>query len=123
MGGKSTKRARSLRRNAPFPERLLWAKLRNRQLAGWKFRRQFPVGPYFADFACVEVKLIVELDGDTHGESAQQVRDAMRTRFLEFEGWAVMRIWNVHLVENLDGTLDAILDNLEHRKRLIEGAG
>jgi very-short-patch-repair endonuclease len=123
MGGKSTKRARSLRRNAPFPERLLWAKLRNRQLAGWKFRRQFPVGPYFADFACVEVKLIVELDGDTHGESVQQVRDVMRTRFLESEGWAVMRIWNVHLVENLDGTLDAILDNLEHRKRLIEGAG
>ena len=123
MGGKTTKRARGLRREAPFPERLLWSKLRNRQLAGWKFRRQHPVGPYFADFACPEVKLVVELDGDTHGEGAQQVHDAKRTAFLESEGWEVLRIWNAHLMENIDGSLDVILDNLEHRKRTIGGAG
>ncbi|MCA8901678.1 MAG: DUF559 domain-containing protein [Hyphomonas sp.] len=123
MSGKTTKRARALRRDSSFPEKLLWSKLRNRQMSGWKFRRQHPVGPYFADFACLEVKLIVELDGDTHGEAAQQTYDAKRTAFLESEGWEVMRIWNAHLLENLDGILDAILENLEHRKRSLEGAG
>jgi very-short-patch-repair endonuclease len=123
MGVKTTKRARGLRKESSFPERLLWSKLRNRQLAGWKFRRQHPVGPYFADFACLEVKLIVELDGDTHGEAAQQEHDRKRTAFLESEGWDVMRIWNAHLMENIDGTLDRILDCLAHRKRLIDGAG
>ena len=123
MGGKTTKRARGLRREAPFPERLLWSKLRNRQLDGWKFRRQHPVGPYFADFACSEAKLIVELDGDTHGEEAQQAHDANRTRLMEAEGWEVLRIWNAHLMENIDGALDRILQTLEHRKRTIEGAG
>jgi very-short-patch-repair endonuclease len=123
MGGKTTKRARGLRKESSFPERLLWSKLRNSQLAGWKFRRQHPVGPYFADFACVEVKLIVELDGDTHGQAAQQEHDLKRTVFLESEGWEVMRIWNAHLMENIDGALDGIQDHLEHRKHLIEGAG
>ena len=123
MGGKTTKRARGLRRESSFPERLLWSKLRNRQLAGWKFRRQHPVGPYFADFACLEVKLIVELDGDTHGEAAQQKHDLKRTAFLNSEGWEVTRIWNAHLMENIDGTLDRILDQLEHRKRVTGGAG
>ena len=121
MGGRSTKRARALRRESTFPERLLWAKLRNRQLSRWKFRRQHPIGPYFADFACPEVKLVVELDGDTHGEEVQQHRDAVRTRFMELEGWQVLRIWNAHLMENIDGALDTILDTLEHRKRNLEG--
>ncbi len=121
MGGKTTKRARRLRRDSSFPERLLWAKLRNRQLSGWKFRRQHPIGPYFADFACPEVKLVVELDGDTHGEEPQQNRDAVRTRFMEVEGWQVLRVWNAYLMENIDGVLDTILDHLEHRKRVLDG--
>ena len=123
MGGKTTKRARRLRRDSSFPERLLWAKLRNRQLGGWKFRRQHPIGPYFADFVCLEHKLVVELDGDTHGEASQQVRDAVRTRFMESESWQVLRIWNSDLMENIDGVLDTILENLEYRKRTCEGAG
>lgn len=110
-----------MRRDSSFPERLLWAKLRNRQLSGWKFRRQHPIGPYFADFACPEVKLVVELDGDTHGEEPQQHRDAVRTRLMETEGWQVLRIWNAYLMENIDGVLDTILDNLEHRKRILDG--
>ncbi|MEZ5953231.1 MAG: endonuclease domain-containing protein [Hyphomonas sp.] len=123
MGGKTTKRARGLRRDSSFPERLLWSKLRNRQLGGWKFRRQHPVGPYFADFACLEVKLIVELDGDSHGTDSQRAHDNIRTAFLQEEGWDIIRFWNIHLLENIDGILDTILESLEHRKRSLDGAG
>ncbi len=87
---------------------------------GWKFRRQHPIGPYFADFACLEAKLAVELDGDTHGEPGQQARDAVRTRFLEAEGWQVLRIWNTDLMDNIEGCLDRIFDALVH---IREGAG
>jgi very-short-patch-repair endonuclease len=103
-------RARSLRRDAPFPERLLWSRLKNGGLGGLKFRRQHPVGPYFADFACADLKLIVELDGDTHGEDAQARHDAVRTRFLETDGWTVVRFWNAEVMESLEGTLDRIED-------------
>ncbi len=71
MADPSIQRGRKLRRDAPFPERLLWSRLKNGGLSGLKFRRQHPVGPYYADFACSELKLIVELDGDIHGEEAQ----------------------------------------------------
>ncbi|MCA8898785.1 MAG: DUF559 domain-containing protein [Hyphomonas sp.] len=123
MGGKTTRRARALRRESSFPERLLWSKLRSRQLRGWKFRRQHPIGPFFADFACLEVRLIVELDGDSHGDDAQEAYDAKRTAFLRNEGWEVIRFWNAHLLENLDGILAAILESLEHRQRMLDGAG
>jgi very-short-patch-repair endonuclease len=108
MAGKPIKHARRLRREAPFPERLLWARLRSGQLEGWKFRRQHPVGPYITDFACIELKLIVELDGDTHGEPGQIRRDAVRTAFLEGEGWQVIRFWNVDVMDSLDGVLRQI---------------
>ena len=71
-----------------------------------KFTRQLPIGPYFADFACRQAKLVVELDGSQHSESA---RDARRDRFLEQEGWAVLRIWNNELDENAEGVFQAIV--------------
>jgi len=108
MADPSIQRGRKLRRDAPFPERLLWSRLKNSALRGLKFRRQHPVGPYYADFACAEIKLIVELDGDTHGEEVQARYDAARTRFLELEGWTVLRFWNAELLESFDGTLDRI---------------
>jgi very-short-patch-repair endonuclease len=69
------------------------------------------------------MKLIVELDGDTHGVAAQQQHDARRTACLEAEGWDVIRFWNSHLFENMEGVLDAITESLEHRRRMFEGAG
>lgn len=102
------KRARHLRREAPFPERLVWSRLRGSQIAGVKFRRQHPVGPYFADFACEALKLIVELDGDTHGTPEQQVYDQRRSAFLEAQGWTVIRFWNSEVLKSLEGTLDRI---------------
>ena len=112
MGG-TAKRARRLRRDSTFPERLLWSKLRNRQMSGWKFRRQHPIGPYFADFVCSEAMLVIEIDGDTHGSDAQIARDQRRTRFMESEGWTVHRFWNADLTENVDGILWQIEDILK----------
>jgi very-short-patch-repair endonuclease len=96
--------AARLRRDATEVERQLWAVLRNRQLDGFKFRFQSSVGPYVADFLCVEAKLIVELDGGQHSEE----RDAARTRFLEQHGYRVLRFWNNEVVESLEGVVMAI---------------
>src|SRR3954471_22187737 len=71
-----------------------------------KFTRQLPIDPYFADFACRQARLIVELDGGQHAESG---RDQSRDRFLEREGWAILRVWNNELDENAEGVFDAIL--------------
>ncbi|MBR9806142.1 endonuclease domain-containing protein [Hyphomonas pacifica] len=109
MGG-TTKRARQLRRDQTFAERLVWARLRNRQLNGWKFRRQHPIGPYYADFACLDLMLVVELDGDSHGTQADISRDTQRTAFLEAQGWTVVRFWNVEVLDSLDGVLRQIHD-------------
>jgi len=112
------KRARQLRRDLTFPERLVWANLRNRQLAGWKFRRQHPIGPYFADFACVEAMLVIELDGDTHATADGAQKDTIRDRFLKSEGWQVVRIWNRDVLDNLEGvlfTIEEVLRSISRR--------
>jgi very-short-patch-repair endonuclease len=98
-------RARSLRRNETDAEHVLWQMLRNRQMAGRKFVRQYPVGPYFADFACREAMLIVELDGGQHDESA---RDQVRTAHLNAKGYSVLRFWNNDLLTNREGCWLAI---------------
>ena len=85
-----TKFARHLRRVMTHAEISLWHHLRNRVLMGYKFRRQHPMGPYIVDFACLEKKLVVELDGSQHCEA----RDAARTRNIEAMGYRVLRFWN-----------------------------
>ena len=86
---RTTDRSRSLRQNQTDAENLLWWHLRDRQLAGHKFKRQFPIGSYFADFACPEKRLIVELDGSQHVE--QLSYDGERALFLESQGYRVLR--------------------------------
>ena len=101
-----TKHARGLRTRQTNVEAKLWARLRNRQLGGLKFRRQVPLGPYIADFVCHEAKLIIELDGSQH---AQQIRyDTQRTAYLEAHGYYVMRFWNPDVLQNIDGVLMGI---------------
>ena len=109
---RAMKRARALRRRMTDAELILWSRLRARQLDGFKFRRQHPVAPYIADFACVEAKLIVELDGDTHGTPKELAHDARRSAFLEAAGWTVIRAFNVDVYRNLDGVLTQISDAL-----------
>ncbi|WP_375452278.1 endonuclease domain-containing protein [uncultured Devosia sp.] len=102
-------RARSLRRAETDAERALWQMIRNRQIDGNKFVRQYPVGPYFADFACRDAMLIVELDGGQHAASA---KDDIRTAFLNAQGYSVLRFWNNEVLGNREGcwlTLSAVL--------------
>lgn len=99
-----------MRRDSTDAERRLWYALRNRQLAGWKFRRQVPVGPYIADFLCFEAKLIVEVDAGQHSRSA---KDESRTRYLETKGYRVIRFWNHEVLREREGVLDAIWRTLE----------
>jgi primosomal protein N' (replication factor Y) len=88
-------------------EKRLWSVLRDRQLGGHKFRRQHPVGPYIADFACFECRLIVEADGGQHNES---VSDERRTVDLQKAGWRVLRFWNNDILENIEGVAAKILE-------------
>jgi very-short-patch-repair endonuclease len=98
--------ARVLRRDRTEAEARLWRYLRNRQIEGAKFRFQAPVGPYVADFLCVEAKLIVELDGGQHG--VQVEKDAARTKALEAAGYSVIRFWNNDVLVNTEGVLETI---------------
>ena len=79
-------------------------------LLGHKFRRQVPIGPYFADFACLEARLVVEVDGDHHGD--QLVYDARRDRRLSELGFGVLRFWVAEVDENIEGVIDSIADAL-----------
>jgi len=84
--------ARALRRNPTEAERRLWSRLRHGQLDGFRFRRQVPLGPYIADFACLSARLIVEVDGGQHASRSEQ--DGRRTTWLESSGFRVVRFWN-----------------------------
>ncbi len=110
---RTTRRARSLRRAPSEAEKRLWGFLRDRRLNDFKFVRQAPLGPYFADFLCRDRRLIVEVDGVTHGEDHQVSHDLRRTRYLESQGYRVLRVWNIEVFTNLDGVLTAILIELE----------
>ena len=98
--------ARTLRRNATDVEAKLWQHLKGRQLEGAKFRRQLPIARFVADFACEEVRLVVELDGGQHAERAEHDRN--RSEILEAHGYTVLRFWNSDVTENLDGVLEEI---------------
>lgn len=84
--------ARTLRKNLTETETFVWKRLRYRQIGGFKFRRQHPLGPFIVDFVCLERKLVLELDGGQHAERVEA--DAFRTRWLEQQGYRVVRFWN-----------------------------
>jgi adenine-specific DNA-methyltransferase len=99
-------RARELRRRLTPAEALLWRRLRGRQLGRSKFRRQHPVGPYFADFLCPACRVVVETDGESHLGDAR--RDRKRDEFLRSEGFVVLRFWNTQVFDETDAVLEAI---------------
>ena len=105
---KTVAKARSLRRRMTKAEVILWQSLRRGQLDGHHFRRQVPIGPYIADFACAKHKLIVEVDGATHAEDHELAYDTRRTAFLADHGWALCRVSNLEVYENLSGVLEGI---------------
>ena len=103
-------RARVLRHNTTEAEARLWRHLRNRQLDGFKFVRQQPIGRYYADFVCREPRLVVEVDGGQHVESeTDKIRDRELTRL----GYRTIRIWNIDVFKNIEGVLLAIRQELD----------
>ena len=104
---RNTARAKSLRNEASPPERILWQHLRNRQLSGHKFSRQMPLGPYFCDFLRREARLIVELDGASHDDSAEY--DARRDAYCRKLGYSILRFSNADVLTNIDGVLSHIM--------------
>jgi very-short-patch-repair endonuclease len=96
--------AAKLRRDRTDAEDRFWQAIRNRRLDGFKFRFQHSLWPYVADFACLEAKLIVEIDGGQHSEA----KDARRTAFLDARGFRILRFWNHDVLENLDGVVAVV---------------
>jgi very-short-patch-repair endonuclease len=107
---KSVPIERKLRNTQTDAERKLWFELRDRRLGGFKFVRQEAIGPYIVDFICREQKLIVEVDGGQHAESA---KDVVRDAYLTREGYRVMRFWNNDVLRNREGVLETILAALQ----------
>ncbi|WP_312374929.1 endonuclease domain-containing protein [Stutzerimonas nitrititolerans] len=101
--------AKRLRNNLTDCERLLWRRLRNRQLSGCKFRRQHPFPPYVLDFYCAELRLVVELDGGQHYGDIGLEKDRLRTDYLERKGLRVLRYSNLDVLQNLEGVLAEIV--------------
>ena len=106
MDGKLTRYAKILRRDSTEAEKLLWSKLKAKQLDGLKFRRQQPIGSFIVDFVCFEKGVVVELDGGQHAESAP--RDGERSGILTRNGFRVLRFWNNDVLQNIDGVVDVI---------------
>jgi primosomal protein N' (replication factor Y) len=100
--------ARQLRRNQTDAENRLWRHLRSRRLLGLRFRRQHPIGPYFADFACLELRLVVELDGGQHADPRGQERDRARTAAIEERGYEVIRFWDNDVLRDTPAVLASI---------------
>lgn len=92
-------------------EKWVWARLRNRELCGWKFRRQHPIGPFIVDFVCIEKKLIIELDGGQHAENLES--DAKRSEYLREKGYQMLRFWNNDVLKEGEVVLEAILSSLK----------
>jgi very-short-patch-repair endonuclease len=87
-------------------ERVLWGRLRKRQNAGCLFRRQYPLGRYIVDFVCLEKRLVVEVDGGQHTEQAEADRE--RTRWLEAQGYRVVRFWNTDVLDAVEAVVETI---------------
>ena len=104
-------RARQMRADPTRPEAMLWRALRDRQLAGAKFRRQVPLRGYILDFVCFEARLIIEVDGGQHGDSASDIaRDAL----FRAEGFRILRFWNDEILQHLDDVCRHILSELRN---------
>lgn len=105
--------ARKFRQRQTDAESKLWAKLRNKQLEGVKFRRQQPIGPYIVDFVSFERKLVIEVDGGQHGGIRVREKDKARTALIMAKGYRVLRFWDNEVSNNIDGVLEKIRQVLD----------
>ena len=110
---KSVRRAQQLRKSMTDAEVILWSRLRRDIADGFRFRRQHPIGPYIADFACVLTSLVVEVDGGTHSTDAEIEHDCRRDRYMNAHGWRVLRVTNEDVYKRLDMVIEGIALHLK----------
>ena len=103
-----TELRRKLRNNPTRAEQMLWSRLQNRKLNGWKFRRQAGIGRYIADFYCPSLRLVIEVDGDIHDQKGVREYDGLRSSFIENAGLRVLRFSNTEVLTNIDAVLKSI---------------
>ena len=106
-------RAKAMRRGATPAERRLWSLVRNGRLSGYKFRRQYPLGPYIVDFICISKRLVVEADGGQHMEDAHY--DAARSKWLALRGYRVVRFWNNEVLTQTEAVAERLLQELKRQ--------
>ncbi len=122
LSPKTKDNSRNLRKNMTDVEQMLWAKVRGRQLQGFHFRWQHPIGDYIIDFICLELKLIIELDGSQHQD--QQQYDMNRSQWLQTKGFELLRFWNSDILDNFDGVMQTIYSYLAPpQPSLFKGEG
>jgi very-short-patch-repair endonuclease len=109
----TTARARQLRLSQTEVEKRLWYRIRSRQIEACKFRRQAVIGRYIVDFACFERQLVIELDGGQHASMVEA--DLKRTAWLNSQGYTVLRFWNNDVIENIEGVLERIAEELRRQ--------
>ena len=103
--------AKKLRKESTHAERLLWRHLRTKQLEGYKFRRQEPIGNYIVDFVCFEKRVIIEVDGSQH--QTEKGKDRKRDQWLKRQGFRVLRFWNNEVLNNLEGVYKVIKESCQ----------
>ncbi|MEW6109825.1 MAG: endonuclease domain-containing protein [Nitrospirota bacterium] len=107
--------AKNLRRQSTDTEQALWKYLRAKRMDGLKFKRQQPIGDYIVDFVCFERKIIIELDGGQHSQPEHMKRDKERNRWLESQGYEILRFWDNEVLKNTRGVLEVIWEKcLKH---------
>jgi very-short-patch-repair endonuclease len=111
MGGMDKVKARWLRKNPTNAERALWRHLRLRQLSGYKFRRQQPIGKYIVDFVCLEMRLIIEVDGGRHSQQLKYY--SKRQAWLEEQGFRLLRFWDNQVLKETDAVKEMIMEALD----------
>lgn len=104
-----TQIARKLRKQLTPEEHILWYHLRSKRFSGYKFRRQFPIDKYIADFICLAKRLIIEVDGGQHNQNAN---DTVRDKYLHDQGFFILRFWNNDINQNLESVLQKIYNEL-----------
>ena len=107
--------AKALRQRMTDAVRVLWRHLRNRELGGWKFKRQYPVGPFIVDFICVEKNVVIEVDGGQHAENEEL--DTQRSAYLNKMGYRVLRFWNNQVLQETEAVLEVIFAILANGKQ------
>jgi len=112
-----------LRRDSSKAEQILWQYLKSKKLFGYKFRRQFGIGPYVVDSYCPKIKLVVEVDGETHSTFDEIKYDKCRQKYIEFFGISFLRFTNTDVYKNMDGVTEVIVEFIKYHPQTPPNLG